>query len=550
MRRHPNPPKLEEMTRTEKDLFYVRVTEDFYYFCEVVLGYYDMNDEHVALCQFLQHDRHRFKLVLMPRYTFKSTISDVGYILWKLANNPNECVLIYSDSSTKAEGFLQGIKNHIEGKARNSRFREFFPKWETQPNVDGGKWNNSEIIISSRTFSQVEPTVDTGGIETSKVGRHYSIIIYDDIVSDLNVTTKAQMDKVKDCYAKSLSLLNPTGEVVCVGTRWSFSDVYGAMQDENKKTDRWGIHIRQAAENDDLSGRLYFADCGPNSLSKEFLLQQKAVQSSFLFFCLYFNKPVNAEEALYKTENFRFYGELKRSADPYYTGMYENLFTTLSLDPAGEGEDGTAGVVCGTDANRRIYILDLFCEKNCSPERMMDWIVRMNRKYRLGRVGIETTFFRGMLEKQLRQRIADEKAADPNFKMFAVEELLTRWRKGEGKNIRIEAMVGYHERGDILFPGNQSLPLDDYAGQVRALGGLFADLAFQMMQYTMRHLPEPNDLIDAMSWQIQLIQPGGRQEQNKMTRNTPEWLIAQADEQTMKLKRHEPRFKNRIKIFR
>jgi hypothetical protein len=179
---------------------------------------------------------------------------------------------------------------------------------------------------------------------------------------------------------------------------------------------------------------------------------------------------------------------------------------------------------------------------------MMDWIVRMNRKFRLGRVGIETTFFRGMLEKQLRQRIAYEKSQDPNFKMFAVEELLTRWRKGEGKGIRIEAMVGYHERGDILFPGNLSIPLDDYASQVRALGGLFADLAFQMMQYTMRHMPEPNDLIDAMSWQIQLVQPGGRQEENRLVRNSPEWLIKEADNKELKLKRHVPRFKRQFAI--
>jgi hypothetical protein len=548
VKRYPEPKRIDRLSFEEKKEFYARCSCDFHYFCEVVLGYHDMNDEHLALCQYLQNDPHRFRLVLMPRYTFKSTISDIGYILWKLVRNPDESALIYSDSSTKAAGFLQGIKNHIEGKARHSRFREFYPSWETSKSTADGKWNTEEIVISQRTYAQVEPSVDTGGIETSKVGRHYSIIIYDDIVSDLNITSKAQIDKVHECYTKSLSLLNPNGEVVMIGTRWHFSDLYGSIIDESKKADRWGVFIRQAAENDDLSGKMHFSNCGENSLTKEFLRQQKAIQSSFLFYCLYFNKPVNAEETLYKLENFKFYGELKKSSDPYTTGLYENLFTTLSLDPAGEGQDGTAGVVCGTDCNRRIYILELFCEKNCSPERMMDWIVRMNRKYRLGRVGIETTFFRGMLEKQLRQRIADEKANDSNFKMFSVEELLTRWRKGEGKGIRIEAMVGYHERGDILFPGNPAFALDDCTTQIKSLSGNFADLAYQMMQYTKRHMPEPNDLIDAMSWQIQLVQPGGRQEVEKIRKNSPEWMIEQSHAEEIKMQRYVPRFKRKQRL--
>src|SRR3990167_2683544 len=71
------------------------------YFCREVLGYKDMNAEHEALCEYLQHDPARVKLMLMPRYTFKSSIITIGHTLWLLLVDPNEKVLLYSDSTEK-----------------------------------------------------------------------------------------------------------------------------------------------------------------------------------------------------------------------------------------------------------------------------------------------------------------------------------------------------------------------------------------------------------------------------------------------------------------
>ena len=99
------------------------------------------------------------------------------------------------------------------------------------------KWNESQINVSIRKEAHVEPSVDTGGIETSKVGMHYDLIFFDDIVSDVNVTTKAQMDKVHECYKKSLSLLKPGGDIIVTGTRWHFNDAYGRIIDDNKERD-------------------------------------------------------------------------------------------------------------------------------------------------------------------------------------------------------------------------------------------------------------------------------------------------------------------------
>ena len=149
---------------------------NFLRFCREVLGFKDLNGEHEKLCKLMTSKRHR--LILMPRFSFKSSICTIAYSLWKLARNSDLRILIYSDAATKAEGFLTSIRNHIEGKVKGSTFREKFGQWETNPDK-GGTWNNSQIIISERQGGSAEPSIDTGGIETSKIGFHYDIIIFE-----------------------------------------------------------------------------------------------------------------------------------------------------------------------------------------------------------------------------------------------------------------------------------------------------------------------------------------------------------------------------------
>ena len=107
-----------------------RAKADLRFFCRELLGFKDMNAEHEALCEYLQYDPAPVRLILMPRGTFKSSISTVGDTLWLLANDPNQRLLLYSDATEKAEGFLLGIKNHLLGAVPTSRFRR---RWSGSP---------------------------------------------------------------------------------------------------------------------------------------------------------------------------------------------------------------------------------------------------------------------------------------------------------------------------------------------------------------------------------------------------------------------------------
>ena len=489
-----------------------RYFESFYDFCFECLGFKDMNIVHKDLCGFLQYNPMKFKLVLMPRYSFKSTICSIGYSLWKLVKNSDLRILIYSDATTKAMGFLDTIKAHIEGKVANSKFREFFPQWESD--IKSGSWNKDQITVSIRKTSLPEPSVDTGGIETSKVGFHYDIIIFDDIVSDKNITTKDQMDKVTECYKKALSLLKPGGLVIMPGTRWNFGDLYGRIIAENDLKKNFAIFIVDGEE-DKKYGRYCFSDIG---LTKEFLDAQKMEQGSYLFSCLYRNSPTDPETAVFKVQDFVFYGAIKP----------DDLYITCTVDPAGEGEDFTAITVVGTDNNMDMHILDIV-NAHIQPSEIVDKIINFQYKYRFQILGSETNFFRGMLEMEIRRRRDEEHKLNPErFRLFGVHEFEASSRRGQNKTNRIMALQPYHERRAIKFPGEK----------FELLEGVFSDLAWQMIQF-------PNsahdDIVDSLAYHLSLIRKGGLVKKSELPINSPAWLEYQSYEKEIKNNNSLPR---------
>lgn len=470
---------------------------DFHYFCKECLGYTDMNEEHLKLCRFLQFDEHRFKMVLMPRYSFKSCVATIGYALWLLVRNPNERILIYSDAATKAKGFLLGIKNHIEGMSETSKFSKYFVNWMTDRLI--GKWNDSQIVIRPRTGTFVEPSVDTAGIDTSRVGMHYDTIIYDDIVTDQNVTTKELMDKTYECYTKSLSLLKPNGRVLMVGTRWSQGDAYGRLIEEDKG--EWGFFIRQARTDE---GKYPFESIG---LSEPFITDQLKRQGSYIWSCIYQNQPCDPTTAIFLEKDFNFYGDLFNT---------DNLYITCTVDPAGEGDDYTGITVVGTDSNMRMYVLDAI-NRAMKPAGIINEIVRLSYAWKFRILGIETNTFNGMLERDLQLALEVERS-NPKFVPFSLELFRATCKKGEGKHARILSLQPFHERGDLLFPKKG----------LHELGGGFKDLSGQMLQYTHAHRPRYDDVLDSLAYHTQLIRRGYGEKEEQL----PEMCIANVIEES------------------
>lgn len=191
--------------------------ESLFILANEFLGFKDVNTTtHFGIIRALEGDTRR-KLICVPRGCLKSSIACVAYPIWLLIRDPNARILINSELYTNSKNFLREIKSHLESPGLTQLFGQF----KTDP------WNEAEITIRQRTKSFAQASVTAGGVGTTKVGQHYDYIIHDDLNSPENSQTPEACRKVIEHYKYSISILEPTGTMVLIGTRYSELDCIG-----------------------------------------------------------------------------------------------------------------------------------------------------------------------------------------------------------------------------------------------------------------------------------------------------------------------------------
>ena len=132
-------------------------------------------------------------------------------------NDQNRRIMLDSELYTNSKNFLREIKTHVS----TGKFIDLFGNWMSET------WNESEIIISTRTKILKDPSILAGGIGTTKVGVHVDEIIGDDYNSPANSMTTEGRRKVVDHYQYNTSILELDGIYTIVGTRYSEDDIIG-----------------------------------------------------------------------------------------------------------------------------------------------------------------------------------------------------------------------------------------------------------------------------------------------------------------------------------
>jgi phage terminase large subunit-like protein len=186
---------------------------------------------HQGMLQF--QFRHRLNnLQLAPRGAGKSTLCTEVKCIHLLLKDPNLRILLASKTAQNAEGFLRGVKNHIEG---NDRLAEIFgPMYDPKKTW---KWDTREIEVLGRTKPNKEASITCVGADGTIVSKHFDVIIEDDVVDEENARTKHQRDKLLTWAYQTLDpTLEPPdpfvlhrGEHHRLGTRYHHDDYYGHL---------------------------------------------------------------------------------------------------------------------------------------------------------------------------------------------------------------------------------------------------------------------------------------------------------------------------------
>lgn len=183
-----------------------------------LLGYKDVNwRTHGEMISTLEDPTTNRKLIVMPRGTFKSSITAVSYPIWKLLNDPNRRILIDSEVYTNSKKYLREVALQLQSQPVTQLFGNFV----------GPIWNEGEIIIAQRTKVYKEASVTASGIGAEKTGQHYDEIVMDDLNSPSNSNTPEAREKVISHYRYNMAILEPNGIAAVVGTRYAANDVIG-----------------------------------------------------------------------------------------------------------------------------------------------------------------------------------------------------------------------------------------------------------------------------------------------------------------------------------
>lgn len=407
-----------------------------------------------------------FLLLLMPRGTFKSSVVTIGHSIQQLLCNQDVRILIDSETYAKSKAFLSEIKGHLES---NEALREVYHTlYGSYPDARkrDDLWTDSQINISSRKRRRKEPTISCSGVDVTKTGMHYDLIIADDLVSETNITTPEQIEKVKQHYRLALSLLDPGCPLIVIGTRWDYNDIYQHILDN--ESHRFNILVRRARNED---GSLFF----PERLTEEFLENTRRSQGSYLFSCQYMNEPVDNENATFKPSYFQHVPWSEVEAMP--------MNWILSVDPSFEGEysDYAALVLVGMNHQRQLYVRHVVRRK-MTYSGIIDCIFELNNQFTPKTIVLETI----ATQKSIQYELVNEQKRRGTW--LPLREIRAR---STNKEDRIRSLAPFYEYGNIFH--------------IKECPQL-AELEYELI-----HFPkgQHDDVIDALATGLEYLKPAG-----------------------------------------
>ncbi len=220
--------------------------------------------------------------------THNSTLVTIGYSLFRIVNNPNVRILILNATWQMAVDFLTEIKNHLQN---NPLIAELYPEIH-EAAMNPSEWAQDRITIKRNDTNVKGPTVWAAGVESNLVGSHPDVIIMDDVVNRDNVTTPEQIQKVILRYKDCLDLLEPGGQFLVIGTRWSEGDLYAWMLDkDNSIVQSYDVMIKRAYEGDLETGE-DFIPLWPAKFSQKELLTRLREKYWYEFSCTPAETPI------------------------------------------------------------------------------------------------------------------------------------------------------------------------------------------------------------------------------------------------------------------
>jgi phage terminase large subunit-like protein len=298
--------------------------------------------------------REHFKSTLI---TFAKTIQDIlashgedPLPQWK---DTTLTVGIFSHTRPNAKKFLKQIKEEFE---TNQLLQHLFPDiLYENPSKEASKWTEEAICVK-RSTNPKEQTVEAWGlVDGMPTGAHFVLQVYDDVVTENNVTTPEMIHKTTTALELSYNLGVTEGGIRrFIGTRYHFNDSYRVVMARRTAIPR----IYPATDDGSLTGEAVMwtqeqyeqkvRDFGPYTAATQLLQNPRADKSQG-----------------FQRAWLRFYDPDRFSA--------ANLNGYLLCDPANakkKGSDYTSMHLVGYGADGNFMLIDTLYDRLNLQERI------------------------------------------------------------------------------------------------------------------------------------------------------------------------------------
>lgn len=283
-------------------------------------------------------------LDLWAREHYKSTIITYARTIQDNMSNPEDTFGIFSHVRPIAKGFLKQIKREYES---NEKLRWLFPDriWD-KPAKDAPKWSEDDGIILKRKGNPRESTIEAWGlVDGQPISRHFTYLIYDDVISPKGVTNLEMIKKVTDSWALSLNLGTQHGHKRYIGTRYHLADTYAEMMKRGAASPR----VYPATKNGKAEGEPWF-------LTQNKLAEKRREMGSFIFACQMLQAPKEDAVISLSRDDLRFWPAKQ------FTSM--NVY--ILVDPASKKHkksDYTSMMAIGTAEDRNYYVIKMIRDR-------------------------------------------------------------------------------------------------------------------------------------------------------------------------------------------
>ena len=365
-------PVLVDLIKNDLHYFDFTTAQKFYYdaipqLTAVDLALLGCNDRYFLLTGLLNrvdvihpwlYDRCReveddpdSRLDLWARGHYKSTIITFAGVIQEVLVNPNICIGIFSNTKDISSKFLSQIKYELDN---NELLAEIYHDvlW-ANPRKEAPRWSIKEGLVVKRSQNSKEATIEAHGmVDGMPTGRHFPLLVYDDVINEKNVTNPDQIQKASTAFEMSDNLgIGDGTRKWGIGTRYMFGDTYAQMMEQGVFEPR----IYPATDN----GRL---DGNPVFLSKVEWEKKKRAQRTTISAQMLQN-PTAGQENTFKTQWLRPYW-----LRPVISNVYIMVDPSLGRSAT---SDRTAMAVIGIDMNENKYLLDGVCHRMGLHDRWM-----------------------------------------------------------------------------------------------------------------------------------------------------------------------------------